>query len=109
MATGSSALQDRAALRELRILRKSIDNLDAALISILAERFAVTERVGQLKAAHTFPAVDPAREAKQGARVRALAKKAGLEPAVAERLLRAIVSEVVQRHRAIAKVARARR
>ena len=30
-------------------LRKSIDNLDTALVAILAERFRITERVGELK------------------------------------------------------------
>ena len=46
-------------------LRKSIDNLDAVLVHTLAERFRCTQTVGKLKAEHTLPPSDPAREARQ--------------------------------------------
>ena len=52
---------DPAALEELEDLRASIDNLDAALVHLLAERFKCTQRVGRLKATHDMPAMDPAR------------------------------------------------
>ncbi|WP_239670410.1 MULTISPECIES: chorismate mutase [Pantoea] len=38
--------------------RQTIDNLDAALIYILAERFRCTHKVGELKAAHNMPESD---------------------------------------------------
>ena len=44
-------------------LRGSIDNLDAALVYLLAERFKITQQVGLLKAANGLPPADPAREA----------------------------------------------
>ena len=42
--------------------RKSIDNIDAALIHMLAERFRITQSVGEYKAKVTLPPADPARE-----------------------------------------------
>ncbi len=84
-------------------MRKSIDNLDAALVCLLAERFQVTEKVGHLKATHGIAAVDPKREAAQSTRMRALAGKAGLDPEFAEQLLRLILKSVVRNHRAIAR------
>jgi chorismate mutase len=57
----------------LRRLRGSIDNIDAALIFMLAERFKATQQVGVLKAEHGMPASDPAREEQQIARLRRLA------------------------------------
>ena len=42
--------------------RSSIDNIDAALVHLLAERFKVTKAVGRYKAAAGLPPADPARE-----------------------------------------------
>ena len=64
------------AMTELLRLRGSIDNMDAALVHLLAERFKVTQQVGELKARHGLPPADPAREAEQIARLRALAATA---------------------------------
>ena len=52
-----------AADPELLRLRDSIDNIDAALIYLLAERFKCTQAVGEFKATHGLPPADPAREA----------------------------------------------
>ncbi|WP_433893626.1 chorismate mutase [Streptomyces sp. CA-111067] len=93
---------DEQALAKLRALRGSIDNLDAALVHLLAERFKCTQEVGELKAAHHLPPADPAREADQIARLRRLAEDARLDPAFAEKFLNFIVGEVVRHHRAIA-------
>lgn len=46
---------------ELLRLRQSIDNIDAALIHLLAERFKATQSVGVLKARMDLPPADPAR------------------------------------------------
>ena len=53
--------------------RKSIDNIDAALIHMLAERFRITQAVGEYKVQAGLPASDPGREALQIERLRALA------------------------------------
>jgi chorismate mutase len=79
--------------------RGSIDNLDAALINIMAERFRVTKAVGVLKAENDFPPSDPAREKKQVERLRQLATDANLDPDFAEKLLNFIISEVIQHHK----------
>lgn len=89
--------------QELRRLRGSIDNMDSALIHLLAERFKVTQRVGELKAEAGLPAADPQREAQQIARLRALAVDADLDPELAEKFLTFIVREVVRHHEQIAR------
>ena len=87
---------------ELARLRRSIDNIDAALVYILAERFSCTQKVGVLKAEHGLPPADGAREQEQIARLRALAKSADLDPEFAEKFLGFIVKEVIRHHEAIA-------
>ncbi len=79
-------------------MRKTIDNLDAILVHTLAERFRCTQEVGKLKAAHDLPPADPAREAAQLARLRALAETSGLDPEFAEKFLAFIVQEVIRHH-----------
>ncbi len=87
---------------ELRTLRDSIDNIDAALIYLLAERFKCTQQVGRLKAHLGLPPADTAREAQQVARLRALAEGAKLDPEFAEKFLAFVVREVIQHHESIA-------
>lgn len=88
---------------ELLRLRNSIDNIDAALIHMLAERFRCTQAVGEFKASHALPPADPAREAAQIARLRRLAAEAHLDPDFAEKFLNFIVKEVIRHHEAIAQ------
>jgi chorismate mutase len=82
-------------------IRESIDNIDAALIHLLAERFKFTKQVGALKASHGMPPADPAREAEQIKRLRALAATANLDPEFAEKFLNFIVTEVIRHHTAM--------
>jgi len=88
---------------QLQLLRDSIDNIDAALIHLLAERFKCTQAVGRFKAEHGLPAADPDREGRQIARLRALAKEAKLDPDFAEKFLGFIVKEVIRHHEALAR------
>ena len=67
---------------ELARLRASIDNIDAALVHMLAERFRCTK----------------AREMEQIARLRRLASEADLDPDFAEKFLAFIVTEVIRHH-----------
>jgi len=87
---------------DLASLRQSIDNIDAALVHLLAERFKFTQSVGRLKATTGLPASDPDREKIQIARLRALAEESHLDPAFAEKFLNFIVAEVIHHHEAIA-------
>ena len=87
---------------ELHQLRKSIDNIDAALVHLLAERFRTTQQVGKLKAGLSMPPSDPSREAAQIERLRNLAKDADLDPEFAEKFLGFILAEVIQHHQELA-------
>lgn len=82
-------------------LRKSIDNIDAALIHLLAERFKITQKVGHYKKSRNLPPADPQREKEQIARLRELARAAELEPAFAEKFLAFIIEEVIRNHERI--------
>jgi len=78
--------------------RDSIDRLDAILVYTLGERFKHTQAVGKLKAEHTLPPSDPAREATQIARLEDLARRADLDPDFAKKFLNFIIQEVIQHH-----------
>lgn len=90
------------AMARLHSIRQSIDNIDAAVIHMLAERFKFTQQVGALKAQHGFPPADPERERRQIERLRALAEESHLDPAFAEKFLNFIVAEVIHHHERIA-------
>lgn len=87
----------------LQEFRESIDNIDAALVFLLAERFKVTQKVGAYKAATGLAPADPAREAAQIGRLRALATQARLDPEFSEKFLRFIIDEVIRHHAAAAR------
>ena len=78
--------------------RESIDNIDAALVFMLAERFKITQAVGAHKAKTGLPPADPAREKTQIARLRELARSANLDPDFSEKFLRFIIDEVIHHH-----------
>lgn len=86
---------------QLLDLRASIDNLDAAIIHLLAERFKCTQQVGLLKAEYGLPPSDPQRESSQISRLRRLAEDARLDPEFAETFLTFIINEVVRHHHAL--------
>lgn len=96
-------MEQEAARAALAEMRSSIDNMDSALVHLLAERFKITQRVGRLKAAAGLPPADPEREAAQIRRLRALAVDADLDPELAEKFQNFIVAEVVRHHEQIAK------
>ncbi len=96
MSRDSAGADD--ATGKLAGYRRSIDNIDAALVFLLAERFKVTQKVGAWKAEAGLPAADPGREEEQIARLRKLAADAELDPEFSEKFLRFIITEVIRHH-----------
>jgi len=86
---------------QLRAYRESIDNIDASLVFMLAERFKITKAVGYYKKEHDLPPADPSREQKQIERLRNLAQSANLDPEFSEKFLQFIIREVIQHHERI--------
>jgi len=85
-------------MQSLTEYRNMLDNVDGSLISILAKRFKITDEVGVLKKENGMPPVDAEREQEQFERVRELASVHGLEPEIAEKVLRHIIDMAVERH-----------
>jgi chorismate mutase len=65
-------IRPAGAMAELQDIRDSIDNIDASIIHMLAERFRCTQKVGVLKAQHNLPPSDRDREAQQKSPVSAI-------------------------------------
>lgn len=86
---------------KLREYRDSIDNIDAALVFLLSERFKITQKVGLYKKEHDLPPADKAREREQIARLRELAETARLDPDFTETFLDFLVKEVIRNHERI--------
>ena len=89
---------ERESDEVLASYRKSIDNIDAALIHMLAERFRITQAVGEYKARVAMPPADPAREERQIKRLRSLAEDADLDPEFSEKFIRFVIEEVIRHH-----------
>lgn len=83
-------------------MRKSIDNIDNAIVAMFAERFKVTSKVGHYKAENAIPAKDLDREAEQYKRMDDLASQYGLDPEFAQSYLSAVIARVVKNHEDIA-------
>lgn len=81
--------------------RNSIDNIDAAVINMLAERFKITQKVGVYKAKYGLPPADKDRESKQIARLRKLSEDAQLDPDFSVKFLDFIIEEVIHHHKKI--------
>jgi len=94
----ASQPHEKPADAVLASFRKSIDNIDAALIHMLAERFRITKEVGAYKARVALPPADPAREEQQIKRLRSLAEQADLDPEFSEKFIRFVIDEVIRHH-----------
>jgi chorismate mutase len=86
---------------QLEAQRKRLDELDERLVALLAERFKITDQIGLYKSEHNLAPSDPSRECRQTERIRKLAKQYGLDVKIAEKVLRTIINEAVERHRAL--------
>ena len=88
---------------ELQALRNEVDLIDSEVVELLAKRFEITAKIGNLKARESLNPVDPNREADQIKRYEKLAATNGLNPQVIMNIFRVIIDDVVSRHREINK------
>lgn len=86
---------------QLSEYRKQLDDIDGAIISLLAQRFEVTRQVGELKKSHHMPAQDPAREQRQMERIAVLASDVDLNIEMTRCVFRVIIDQVVAEHKII--------
>ncbi|MCB1672142.1 MAG: chorismate mutase [Gammaproteobacteria bacterium] len=86
---------------QLLEVREKIDQVDRQLVLLLAERFALTGKVGRLKADGNLEAVDPTREAQKLEALRELSRQHELNPDLVAGLFTRIMAEVVENHRRI--------
>ena len=89
-------------MESLEDMRKSIDNIDNAIVAMFSERFKVTNRVGHYKARNGLPPRDSDREARQFERIDELARQYGLDPEFAQSYLATMIARVVRNHEEIA-------
>ncbi|MDR2620885.1 MAG: chorismate mutase [Propionibacteriaceae bacterium] len=83
---------------ELNQLRESIDARDLELVRVLASRFELTRRVGELKAEHDLPPKDPIREAEHLAYLRRIAEETRLDPEFVTAIFNAVMAQAVREH-----------
>ena len=88
---------------ELLALRDQIDSIDEDMMDLLARRFKVTARVGELKAEAGLDSVDPVREQEKLERLRSLAQDKSLNSELILDLFQTLFDEVVKNHRNLLK------
>jgi len=91
-------MDPEAVPSELLELRDKLDVLDSEIVDLLARRFALTQRVGELKASHALNSLDSSREAQKLARIEALCQERGLNAELVSALFVQIMEEVVRNH-----------
>lgn len=89
MTTGHA----QSAADPLGELRAQIDEVDTALVDLLARRLRLVEQVGEVKGKHGLPIYAPDREATMIAAKRAMAADQGLNPDLIEDVLRRCMRE----------------
>ncbi len=93
--------REPAACANMTELRAEIDRLDRALVALLAERRGYIERAAELKRESGWPARIDTRVEEVVARVVTEARAHELDPALVERLWRALIewSIALEEHR----------
>jgi chorismate mutase len=89
---------DNSDIERLEDCRRSIDNLDSAIIALLAERFRLTEKIGRMKAKAGSEASDPQREEEQLEQFRLRATSHHLDVEVAVDIMLRIIQHAKNRH-----------
>jgi isochorismate pyruvate lyase len=76
---------------DLAAIRHRIDSVDRRLVELLAERQRLVDEVVHYKRAHHMPVVDRRREDEMIAAIAGTASEQGLDPRVAQHVLRTII------------------
>lgn len=76
---------------DLSDIRRQIDDLDRRLVALLAERSRLVDGVVRYKRARHMAVVDRGREDEMLVRIADTAKDVGLDPRVAQHVLRTII------------------
>lgn len=82
---------DRRGALDLEEIRQRIDDVDRRLVALLAERSRLVGEVVHYKRANHMGVVDRSREDRMLARIAEVAKDEGLDPRVAQQVLRTII------------------
>jgi chorismate mutase len=88
---GQDRVMDPDPALDLSAIRQRIDDVDRRLVALLAERGRLVDDIVHYKRAHQMPVVDRAREDEMLARIAETAKDSGLDPRVAQQVLRTII------------------
>ena len=83
--------------QDLAALRKSLDDIDAVLVSALGERARLAREIAQVKAEGDGPVRDADREAALLQHRSAVGERLGLDPAFVRRIFREILDDSVRR------------
>ncbi len=94
----------KTKVESIKKFRKNIDKIDRKLIFVLAERFRLTEKVGEYKAKYDLPVKDPVREQEMFTERRLWAKELGIDKNVVDKIFNLIIKSVRQKHKIIKKV-----
>lgn len=86
---------------ELGFLRKVIDELDVSLIDVLSRRMKVIPQVAELKKETGIVRCQPGREREVITSARTLADSKGLNPDLAEAIMRLIIADAHRMEREI--------
>jgi chorismate mutase len=89
---------DNSNIEQLEDYRQGIDNLDSAIIAILAERFRLTEKIGRMKAKEGWEPSDSEREEEQVEQFRLRASAHHLNVVVAVDIMLRIIQHAKNRH-----------
>lgn len=86
---------------KLEKLRNEIDHIDTLILSLLAQRFTITEEIGIYKAENNLHAQDRNRESEQFKKIIQIAQSNGLHPEYASEIYRCVMDIVISRHEEI--------
>jgi len=87
----------------IKKLRAQIDKIDEKLLKILAERFKITQKVGEYKKKYKLPVIDREREKEIFQKRKLLAEKLGLDALMVKQIFHLIIKNVKKKHRQILK------